>query len=152
MLDMVQNIKFKNQSNQNGKFQKKLKADIATVKNNDNVFVKADKSTNYYRMSKESYESYLEQTIQKDYKKCDKSEIVKLVKEEKKFADKLKVADRMDVPAQSESYVNLKDHKENYRNNPSFRLINTNKGNLGIVSQKILQRTNENLRVKLKVN
>ena len=58
----------------------------------------------------------------------------------------------MDIPAQSESYVNLKDHKENYRNNPSFRLINTNKGNLGIVSQKVLQRTNENLRVKLKVN
>ena len=85
-------------------------------------------------------------------KKCEKNDINKLIKEEKKFASELKVADRIDVPAQSEAYINLKDHKPNFRNNPSFRLLNTNKGNLGLISQKILKRVNGNIRSILEVN
>ena len=151
ILDIIQNVIFKNQSKCGGKFQKKLKEDLKKVRNSSTVYVKADKSTNFYKMSKNSYESYLDQTIQKDYKKCEMNDINKLIKEEKKFASELKVADRMDVPAQSEAYINLKDHKPNFRNNPSFRLLNTNKGNLGLISQKILKRINGNLRSNLEM-
>ena len=152
MLDMIQNVKFKNQSKSSGPFQKNLQQDINKIKKDQNLYVKADKSTNYYKMSKETYESYWDQTIQKDYKKCNPEEIDLLIQEEKKFASKLKIDDRMDVPAQSDSYINLKDHKPNYRNSPLFRLINTNKGNLGIVSQQILQDVNNELRTSLGLN
>ena len=48
--------------------------------------------------------------------------------------------------------MNLKDHKPNYKNSPTFRLLNPNKGELGKISKQILSRVNTGLREKLRVN
>ena len=152
MLNLIQNIQFKNTSRKMSKFQRKIKSDIKKVKTDEKMYVKADKSNNYYKMSKEDYKNFCSQNVQKDYKKCDANEVKKLIEEEKKVACDLGIGDRMDIPSNEESYLTLKDHKPNFRNNPKFRLIDPNKTELGKVSKNILQRVNDELRSKLNVN
>ena len=50
------------------------------------------------------------------------------------------------------SIHNLKDHKENFRSNPSCRLINPSKTELGRISKTILARINNELLSKLNYN
>ena len=58
----------------------------------------------------------------------------------------------MDTPSRSEAYITLKDHKPNFKNSPTFRLINPNKGELGRVSKQILEKINDELRGKVDCN
>ena len=50
------------------------------------------------------------------------------------------------------TYITLKNHKENFRSNPSRRLINPSKTGLGRISKIILDRTNNELLSKLNYN
>ena len=70
ILDLIQNVEFKANTNKIGKFQEKLKADIKKIRKSEKIHAKADKTNNFYKMSKEVYQNYLDQNIQKDYKKC----------------------------------------------------------------------------------
>ena len=54
----------------------------------------------------------------------------------------------MDVPARSEGYITIKDHKDNFVTNTKTRLINPNKCETGKVSKSILQRINAQIRSK----
>ena len=94
----------------------------------------------------------MKNSVTKDYRKATDREISEIINSEKKIAKSLNIADRVEVMPKSESYVQFKDHKEDFINKQQCRLINTNKSNLGKVSKEILQRTNDNLRAKLKVN
>jgi hypothetical protein len=58
------------------------------------------------------------------------------------FVDRIKLADRINTTAQREAFVTLKDHKPNFDNNPTFRLINPSKSEIGRVSKLILDRIN----------
>ena len=55
----------------------------------------------------------------------------------------------MDIMAKKESYIKLKDHKDNFTNNLPCRLINSIKNEMGIVSKRILDSINTKLRSKL---
>ena len=152
LFHIVENIEFWENRSQNSEFQRKLKNDLKQVKENENVYVKADKTTNFHKMSKETYKKHLDENIQKTYKKCNQTEVQNLLKEEKKIASQLGIADRMDMSPKSESYIQLKDHKPNYRNSPTFRLLNTNKSEIGKVAKQKLEQINENIRSKFKCN
>ena len=52
----------------------------------------------------------------------------------------------------SEAYITVKDHKEDFPGNPSFRLINPSKTDVGRISKKILDRINKDLVQKTCVN
>lgn len=54
--------------------------------------------------------------------------------------------------AKQQAFVTLKDHKENFQNKPSCRLINPAKSELGLVSKKIIERINNTIRNKTGVN
>ena len=49
------------------------------------------------------------------------------------------------------SFISLKDHKENFQNNPQVRLLNPTKCEIGKISKKILERIVKQLRKKLKL-
>ena len=44
---------------------------------------------------------------------------------------------------ESEAYITVKDHKENFPRKPSFRLINPSKSELGKVSKRVLDNINK---------
>ena len=51
-----------------------------------------------------------------------------------------------------QAFISLKDHKENFENNPRCRLINPAKNNLGLISKQILDRINSTIRSKTNSN
>ena len=55
--------------------------------------------------------------------------------EAKFIAQDLKIDERIEQCNQKESFITLKDHKENFKNNSKRRLINPAKGEIGIVSK-----------------
>merc|ERR1712019_193061 len=70
--------------------------------------------------------------------------------EAKNIATDLNLADRIEQIAEREAFVTLKDHKENFENNPKCRLINPSKSEIGIISKHHLQEINKDLRSKTK--
>ena len=72
--------------------------------------------------------------------------------EAKVFAQTLKIDDRVESLAPKESFITLKDHKDNFQNNPTCRLINPTKSELGKVSKQILDKINKTIIDKTNVH
>ena len=72
LVDISRNLKFRRSNNQ---FQSKLQADLKDIRNDKKVYVAADKTRNFYKMSKENYTSFLNNNITKDYTKADNKTI-----------------------------------------------------------------------------
>ena len=58
----------------------------------------------------------------------------------------------MGINGESNCFITLKDRKENFQNNPSVRLINPAKNELGNFSKFIMQAMNKELRHKFNWN
>ena len=93
----------------------------------------------------------LRENIQNDYKKADKPLQTTINRREKILATDLKLANRIEVTSQSESFITLKDHKRDFVTQPKCRLLNPNKSEIGRVSSHIIKRINTDLRRTLKV-
>ena len=50
------------------------------------------------------------------------------------------------------SFITLKDLKESFNNNPTVRLVNLAKNELGCISKTILDTTNKNIRGAMDLN
>ena len=62
------------------------------------------------------------------------------------------ILDRMDVNSTNTCFITLKDHKENFLNNPTVRLINPAKNELGRISKAILDNIKKRLCTSLNIN
>ena len=75
-------------------------------------------------MTTEQHKKLLGENVTKTCKKhrqyCKKSINLKA----KHIATKIKLSDRIEKLAEKAAYVTLKDHKDNFRSNPSCRQIN----------------------------
>ena len=58
----------------------------------------------------------------------------------------------MEINGENNSFITLKDHKENFNNNPTVRLINPAKNELGHISKAILDTANKNIREAMGLN
>lgn len=143
LILMIQNIRFRKS---NDSFQNQLHRDIQAINRSKEIIVPADKTNNYYKLKPDEYEELLSRSIQKEYKKADPTNINETLIEEKNIATELELSDRIDIPRKNEAFVTLKDHKENFRNNPQTRLINPAKSEIGKISKIILERINTNIR------
>ena len=65
------------------------------MKAESRMFVAADKTTNYYKISPEKHKEMLEKEITKEYKKAKETDIEKLNREDKEIAERLEVDDRL---------------------------------------------------------
>ena len=59
---------------------------------------------------------------------------------------------RLEINGENNSFIILKDHKENYSNNPTVRLLNPAKNELGHISKAFLDTTNKNIREAISLN
>ena len=121
MISIIQHITFKRTQCQ---FQWDLQDDIAAVNHDDHLFVKADKTTNLYKLDVPNYRRLLEANIRKTYKKADKKQRSILDEEAQIITKKLNIDDRVETTALKEAFITLKDHKENFLNKHTCRLIN----------------------------
>ena len=149
MGDMIQHVQFRQRENN---FQKQLNKKVRQIKNDNNILVKADKTSNFYKMSPNDYKTLLEKNIQSTYKKTSTKIENVLEKEQVQIATSLKIEDRVDKTARREAFVTLKDHKPNFENKPTCRLINPAKPELGKASKIVLQNITKNLLNAEKLN
>jgi hypothetical protein len=61
----------------------------------------------------------------------------------------LEVADRVYTTTAKQAFATLKDHKPSFNNNPTCRLINPSKPEIGKISQQILAKINATVREKI---
>lgn len=146
LIELTKKIKFRRGTNE---FQSKLKQDIRSIKQSEKVYTPADKTSNMYKMSKERYEQLLMNSITTTYKKADKNISKKINKEGKELIKDNPVINRMTINAENNSFITLKDHKENFQNHPKTRLINPAKNELGRISKTILEKLNKSIRESL---
>ena len=58
----------------------------------------------------------------------------------------------MEIYGENNSFITLKDHKENFNNNPTVRSINPAKNKLGHINKAILDTTNKNIQEAMGLN
>ena len=151
MLDMIQRVEFKTNTYSND-LQKKLSKDVKEIQEETNIFVKADKTTNYYKTAPEDYVTLVNKNVTKTYKKTNPNVPDIITLEDKQIAEKIELEDRIEVSASRDSFITLKDHKPDFINNPTCRLINPSKSEIGIISKNILDRINKEVIQVTKVN
>ena len=145
LWNMVDNIKF---TEYRDKFQQNLNKEIKEINRSKNVFMKADKTRNYYETKPETYEKLLSDNITSSYRKSDDSIVNDINIEAKSIAKTLELDDRIESLPKTDAFITLKDHKQNFNSQPKCRLINPTKTEIGVISSKILKRINGEVRRK----
>ena len=135
LYDLVVGVKFKNFSNE---FQTKLRRDIKNIARENKVFVAADKTHNFNKVSKENHNELLEKEINKEYRKTDENAVKDITKKDKEIARNLGLDNRIYKTAKRQAFITLKDHKPNFQNVEKCRLLNPTKSEVGKISKKIL--------------
>ena len=144
---MITAIKFRNYTNE---FQEKMKKDIKMIKNDNRVIVKADKTSNLYKVQPEEYKKLLRDNITKSYETSSDKIIAEINDEAKEIATQLELDDRINIMPIKDAYITMKDHKENFNCKPKCRLINPTKSETGRISKKIIEQINKTIRNKTK--
>ena len=140
LYDLTNNITFKKYNNS---FRTELRNDAINVENETKLIIAADKTRNFYKLEKEDHDELLEKHITKDYKKSNDKAFEDTTKKDKEIATKLELDDRIYKTSKKQAFITLKDHKQSFQNNPTCRLINPTKPELGKVSkQKLAQIVN----------
>ena len=148
MTHLISNLEY---TDKKTPFQKKIINDAKNIRNSNQIFVTADKTSNVYQLDKNTYDKLLTNNVTSHYEKTTTNTENKINTEAKQITDTLKISDRVEPIAHKNAYITLKDHKENFPNNVKCRLINPTKTNIGKISKTILQNINEQIRTKLKL-
>ena len=145
---LVKEVKHRDKKDIQSDFLRELDKKVRLIKSSPNVFVAADKSSNYYEMSKEHHNQLLMKAINKDYKKADKDKVDVVNKGAKKISDHLEISDRVFKLELKQSVISIKDHKPQFMSRTQTRLINPTKSHLGKVSKVKLEKLNSQVRSK----
>ena len=148
---LAKNIEYRDKM-QPSQFQKQLREDVSKIRNDDKMIIPADKTANYYKMKTQDYYSLIEKSIHKEYKKSDEGTFEAISQGDKVIAEKLDIADRVFKTTKQPAFGTVKDHKPNFDSNPSARLINPTKSQIGKVSKQILEKIVENVQNVTKLN
>ena len=146
---MVRSIEFRHSSYE---FQTQLATDIKKINETTSLIISADKTTNKYNMSVDDYNKLLTENITSAYRKSDEEVVNSINNEAKSIAKNLKIDDRVQQFSRRNSYITIKDHKENFPNTIKCRLINPAKSEIGIISKHYLETINKNIRLKSQAN
>ena len=145
LVNIVKDIKFENIHNS---FQNKLEKDIKEIKKEKRIFVAGDKSTNFHKMTPQMYNQLLDKSIQKEYKKAPLKSVINIEKSHSNIVKNLELQDRVFRTTERQPFITVKDHKPNFQNNPTCRLINPSKPEIGKISQQITAKINSIVREK----
>ena len=74
-------------------------------------------------MDQADYETHLVNSITSTYKKSNHEKVESINRKAYEIAKELQLDGRMEKMQTSEAYITVKDHKENFNTNPTFRLI-----------------------------
>ena len=128
-----------------------LREDMKQLQTSNETLTPADKTSNMYRLNKNNYQNLLRNAITTTYKKANENIVTKINKEAIKFAKQADVLDKIEINGTCNSFITLKDHRENFTDHPRTRLINPSKNEIGKISKHILDQINTELVSKLRI-
>ena len=146
---MVTSLKFRHVKDSS---QCELREDIRKIKSSPNAFVFTNKTNNIYEMSKDHYKKLLHGNVTKTYQKGPPKLEASINMETKSISTKLEISDRAERIARTPPLVTLKDQEDNFRSNPTCRLINRSKKELGKVSKQLVGKIASDVIGKLQLN
>ena len=94
MLNMIQRVEFKTNSTTANNLQAKLDKDVQEIRQDKKIYVKADKTTNHYKVELQDYLNLLQKNVTKAYKKSNKNNPDLITSADKKIAQDLILDDR----------------------------------------------------------
>ena len=133
-------------SRHRSEFQRKLSEDRKKIQTSTCIFVPADKTTNVYKVPVDDYKKLVSDNVTANYKKANNGSQLSINREAKKIAKQFDLDERIECLAEREAFVTLKDHKDNFENNPKCRLLNPCKSEIGVISKHHLQEINQSIR------
>ena len=92
------------------------------------------------------------ENVTKTYKKANNHLYNEMNEEAKSIASNFGLDNQIESLANSEAFITLKDHKENFHSKPIYHLINPTKSEIGKISKSILDTINIDLRKILHYN
>jgi septation ring formation regulator EzrA len=101
-----------------------LANDLKKINSSPNIFIFADKTRNIYEASRDTYNKLIHDNITKTHKHGSEDTIDEIDSELKYISNNLGIGDKIEKMKKLEAFISLKDHKENFENNPKCRLIN----------------------------
>ena len=149
LVELIRNIKFRKIRNI---FQEKPKEEIKLIKKSNKTMTFADKTSNMYRLTKEEYEQLIMNSITSTYKKANNNINKQINMAGKNLMRDKEVIKRMETNEEGNSFITIKDHKENFDNHPTVQLINPAKNELGRISKLILDKINKKISQKFELN
>ena len=144
LIAVVKEIKF---GNARSDFQTTLQEDIRSTHNSKKTMTFADKISNMYQLTKEEHTA-----ITSKYKKTNKKIKYRINRKGKEILKNKEALHLLDINEARNSFFMLKDHKENLQNNPTVRLTNPGKKEIGRISKAILGKINSSLIKQSKAN
>ena len=106
----------------------------------------------YYQLTKAEYDHMINNVITSKYRKASNNIKKQISTDEKQILKNREELNRLEINGENNSFITLKDHKENFNNNPTVRLINPAKNESGHISKAILDATNKNIREAMGLN
>ena len=149
LIALVQNIGFRKTRN---RFQKKIRKDIQLIKSSDKTVTFADETIKLKCLTKVEYDHMINNAITS---KCNKvsNNIKKQINiDGKQILKNREVLNRLEKNGENNSFITLKDHKENFNNNQTVRLINPAKNEMGRISKAVLDTANKIIREAMNLN
>ena len=123
--------------------QDQMREDLRTINSLESeVIIQSDKTSNFFIMDVNEYKGHLNKEIMKGYRKVDNNIIERIDQEAASLVARIGLDDRIEGIAKKQSFITVKDHKDDFPSKLSFRLINGAKTNLGKISKEILDRLN----------
>ena len=98
------------------------------------------------------YKKLLHNNITQDYKLDTENKLADINKDIQKYASALEIEDRMECHSESNAFITIKDHKQEFPNSIKCRIIKPASNNLGKVSKRILDIANNKCRDASGVN
>ena len=136
LIDLARNLQFRRRYNP---FQNQLRNEVNSIKEDPNIILSADKTSNHYRVTPQEHQNLVKKEVTSEYKKAPKKHLDKVHKAHKAIVEELEIEDRVFQNVKRECFVSVKDHKPDFPNNPKCRLLNPFKVETGKVSHQILK-------------
>ena len=141
LIAVVKNIEFRNARSD---FQTTLPEDIRLIHNSKKTMTFTDKTCNMYRLTKEEHNKLLRNAVTSKYKKTNTKIKDKTNKKGKEILKNKEALHRHDINEESNYFFTLKDHKENFQNNPTVRLINPAKNDIEKIHSSLIKQSKVN--------
>ena len=105
-----------------------------------------------YRLTKEQYDKLTMDSITSTYKKAISNIKKQINKTRKNLIRDKEVIKNMETNEEGNSFIAIKDHRENFDKHTTARLINPAKNELGRIIKLILDKINKKISQKFELN